>query len=548
MSIDIKGKVLNLSLASTFSGAAAASISADEILVIDDLRAAPATSTAVKDVWGAGVTIPAFASSPTPPAVNIISGGRIFNFEISATYSAIGISAADTSNVTILNSSVSTTTLANYGIGTEQSADNIFGVTILGNHIDAAMFGILLNLNEQDINKDSGGFIVSNNRILSGKIDTTGTKLGDGIEINVPGIVFVGGVITGNWIRHYGDDTDFTGMGIGLANPQDFSVVGNSIQGASKEVIHLEDNHKGIAVVGNVGRGPYDGIKLNPVNHTPYDQKPATIIGNNVGWDSEEGPNPNSTFGISLFYSNPCSPSGYPVIGNVVRDYNFGIGAGGVGNGLNDPGPVVNIVSGNSILGCDSAIRMYGGKRSSSCIQVGTNYSEDCDYLFHPESSGCGTLDKVVSRTTPLGIFYPTVYTVSVSGNNYNTMPFTCKGFAYPLPSFQVNIGLTSNIYVFPKPFGPSRGRLYFHCQGSGYFDKWAQYWCDFVWSGAGVLTIDDQMLAGAGSGIEWIHLRIGTGANANKFVLEVKGKASMTQNEAYQISWLDVDGWISDS
>ena len=544
MAIQIKGKVFNLSSASTFAGAAAASITNEEILCIDDLRAAPAASTAVKQVWGTGVTIPAHSTPTSQPAVNIVSDGRIFNFELNATYAALGIRSAETKNVSVLNSSIVTTTLAAYGIGTEKSADNLFGMTILGNYIDAAGHGILLDIDSsgQDPSKPQGGFLVAANRVFSGRIDSeAGTRLGDGIEINVPGIEFIGGVISGNWIKHYGDDTDFTGMGIGIANPQDFAVVGNSIQGASKEVIHLEDNHKGIVVVGNVGRGPYDGIKLNPPSHAPFDQRPATVVGNNVGWDDVNGPNTNTTYGISLFYSNPCSPSGNPIIGNVVRDYDVGISAGGVGSSIGDnpAGPVLNIIDGNSILNCESAMQMYGSKRSKVCVQVGTNYAEGCDYLFQPEASGCGTFGKVVSRTHPTRIFKPVTY----SG-----MPFTCEGFAYPVPEFNSVAG-TIVAYTFPQTLGPSFGRLYFHCQASGSFDTWLQYWCEFSLKSDGTLIKSEDFRVGPGSLITNITL-VENGTTPNLLQIEVTAAAPPppVSGVFYQINWLDVSGRLSDA
>jgi|GEM_PF-6894095 len=153
--------------------------------------------------------------------------------------------AQNVKNVWILNNTFQ-------GNSTQQAvninATGVKHIQVSGNHFEEVAYGVLTNLLAMD---------VMDVRVVDNQFINIH---GDAVELNHPGEAYVAGdnfVIAGNYIsvpEGYGT-SDGAGLGIGIAGATHVSIVGNVIENARYEAIHIEDEAKHISIVGNIING-----------------------------------------------------------------------------------------------------------------------------------------------------------------------------------------------------------------------------------------------------------------------------------------------------
>lgn len=530
---------------------------------------APTSTIAVLRAYGALSTIIGFAyvtsvqneytwspaSTQTDDGYFVVAAtgvatGRWINNIVSASSIASSI-------ITVANQSV-----RGYGLQAPLSNENFvlgFGSELSGVNIQtAAQFGVVVNspnvskvsVHNAAINSSTGegagttiaatslnGFAFQNNYVnvpsygfaWTGGTDTAGTNLnisgnsfytgnfGDGIELDNPGAGFVGALIVDNYISNTGE------FCIGSAATEDVTIMGNVCEGPSpNEMIHIEDTFKNVAVIGNVGRGGLDGIRIAPVSTGT--QTPAAIIGNALS---------SITFlantGINNFFTAPNSVSGFPMVGNVLTNYAFGISQGAAN------GPIVlNRVDDNSIWNCTAAIQNHGNSTGAS-VMSGTNYAHGCVSLYTVLSGlGNAYFPKVMSDTTPSHVFLTPAYA--------GVMPAsTNEGFAFKPAAYTTAAG--THLYpLWPDQVGQASGRILFSSTGTS-GTNWFRYVSNILWDGTTLTITNPLVKCGAGVTITCTTAAITIVQSGGSLFLQLTDSGA----SSYPSSWMDFTGFMSD-
>lgn len=208
--------------------------------------------------------------------------------------------AQNVKNVWILNNTFT---------GSDSQAVNINAtgvkhVQVSGNHFEEVAYGVLTNLLATD---------VMDVRVVDNQFINIH---GDAVELNHPGEAYVAGdnfVIAGNYIsvpEGFGS-SDGAGLGIGIAGATHVSIVGNVIENARYEAIHIEDEAKHITIVGNVINGVQNVPAVN-LNSGVYiiDGDYITISDNSI-FNAQD-------YGIHLEYAANNQATHVVITGNTI--------------------------------------------------------------------------------------------------------------------------------------------------------------------------------------------------------------------------------------
>lgn len=213
----------------------------------------------------------------------------------------IGIDLADNAaHVWILNNKFT-------GANAQAVNVNAMGVRhvqVSGNHFEEVAYGVLTNFLAKDV-KDVR---IVNNQFIN--------IHGDAVELNHPGSAYEAGhnmVVAGNYIsvpEGYGS-SDGAGLGIGVAGATHVAILGNVIENARYEAIHIEDEAKHISIVGNIINGVQNVPAVN-LNSGIYviDGDYITISGNTVDHAQD--------YGIHLEYAQDSQATRTVITGNTV--------------------------------------------------------------------------------------------------------------------------------------------------------------------------------------------------------------------------------------
>lgn len=177
-------------------------------------------------------------------------------------------------------------------------------VQVSGNHFEEVAYGVLTNFLAKDVNDVR----VINNQFVH--------IHGDAVELNHPGSAYEAGhnmVVAGNYINvpeGYGS-SDGAGLGIGVAGATHVTIMGNVIENARYEAIHIEDEAKHISIIGNIINGVQNVPAVN-LNSGIYvlDGDYITISGNTV--DNAQD------YGIHLEYAPDNQATHTIITGNTI--------------------------------------------------------------------------------------------------------------------------------------------------------------------------------------------------------------------------------------
>lgn len=177
-------------------------------------------------------------------------------------------------------------------------------VQVSGNHFEQVNYGVLTNLMAKDVRDVR----IVNNQFIH--------IYSDAIELNHPGNAYESGenfVIAGNYMLvppGFGSSGS-GGFGIGIAGATHVAIIGNVIENARYEAIHIEDEAKHISIVGNVINGVANSPDLN-LNSGIYviDGDYMTISGNSIRNADD--------FGIHLEYATGNQATRTVVTGNTI--------------------------------------------------------------------------------------------------------------------------------------------------------------------------------------------------------------------------------------
>lgn len=249
------------------------------------------------------------------------------------------------------------------GIHTQSVNINATGVKqiqVSGNHFEEVAYGVLTNLLATDV----ADVRVVNNQFIN--------IHGDAIELNHPGEAYASGmnfVIAGNYMSvppGFGGSGG-AGFGIGIAGATHVTIMGNVIENARYEAIHIEDEAKHITIVGNV----INGVKAEPdfnLNSGVYviDGDYITVSGNAIRGAAD--------YGVHFEYAPDREATHAVVTGNTITDG----GQGGIRiAGYTGESNIVvsqNIVTDNEGNGIELAGDLRNVKVTDNVVKNNTGY------------------------------------------------------------------------------------------------------------------------------------------------------------------------------
>lgn len=259
------------------------------------------------------------------------------------------------------NTVIEDCTIISAAIGIYIDASGIENVKIRGCRFEDAYWGILTNPGANDIvgvNVEGCHFVGIG---------------GDAIEFNHPS----GSAPTCRGFRvahnHIQCDTSTggttsTGFGVGVAGVADITIVGNTIYGARREGIHIEDGCRNVVIADNV----IDSVPNTSTNYGgivvyPVDTEDLVITGNvvaNIAGDHN---------GIELVYTGQSDThSNVTITGNTIRN----IGQHGIYAGAQGVTGGHYLISNNIIRGCADYGIAFVGNFSHATAQG--NLIADC--------------------------------------------------------------------------------------------------------------------------------------------------------------------------
>jgi len=240
------------------------------------------------------------------------------------------------------------------------NATGVKHIQVSGNRFEEVAYGVLTNLLATDVSDVR----VVNNAFIH--------IHGDAIELNHPGEAYASGtnfVIAGNYMSvppGYGDSGG-AGFGIGIAGATHVTIIGNVIEDARYEAIHIEDEAKHITIVGNV----INGVEAEPdfnLNSGVYviDGDYITVSGNAIRGAAD--------YGVHFEYAPDREATNAVVTGNTIT----GGGQGGIRiAGYTGNSNIVvsqNVVTGNAGNGIQLAGDLRNVKVTDNVVKDNTGY------------------------------------------------------------------------------------------------------------------------------------------------------------------------------
>ncbi|GGD76053.1 right-handed parallel beta-helix repeat-containing protein [Paenibacillus nasutitermitis] len=340
---------------------------------------------------------------------------------------------ANVKNIWITNNSFSGPRSQSINI----AATGVKHVQVSGNHFEKVTYGVLTNRKANDV-KDVR---IVNNQFID--------IYGDAIELNHPGDDYVGGeqfIIANNYIsvpKGMGKSAG-AGFGIGIAGATNVTIIGNIIERARYEAIHIEDKSKHITIVGNIING-VDNDPDKGLNSGIYiiDGDYITISDNSIFQAHD--------YGIHLEYAANNQATNTVISSNTITDN----GKGGIriAGGMGESSIIVsqNIITGNKGDGIRLDGEMRDLKITDNIVKNNTGYG-----LFFKKSG----LGWYLSGNSLYGnqkdeIGYGSDFTFPVPLRNQNTVIVTAiEKNTSTTPwndAFSLGSGANGTLYVTAK-------------------------------------------------------------------------------------------------
>lgn len=198
-------------------------------------------------------------------------------------------------------------------IGALVNVSGVNDITVDHNFFDCNLGGYGFLCNFISGSPTGGRWRICDN-ICKGPNDGTG---GEGIEINAPatGASASDILISGNLVYDF-DNTELTGLGIGVAHGQNIQIVNNVVLSCGLSGIHVEDGSQQVLISANVLRdcwGP--GIDVQPGAGNGACEE--FVISNNIVTTCGNGENASTTAGIRVTSAGVLA-KGFLITGNRV--------------------------------------------------------------------------------------------------------------------------------------------------------------------------------------------------------------------------------------